>query len=77
MKIKDNVDLNILVDKYGFYKVGSDYTKNIEFNCDIYVTPNRNIKLRIDAEYEAYVEVNSPNILFDLIADGLVERVVE
>ena len=74
LKIKDDVDLDILVSKYEFNYVRNDncYAKSIDWNLELWVLPNRNIELKIDAEYEDSVTICLPDIILKLIKDGLV-----
>ena len=78
LKIKDNVDLKEL-EKYGFKETRfSKYERMYDmeyYRIDIYVDMyDKTINIQndnFDGEYRCEI----PNILYDLIKDGLVERV--
>ena len=78
LKIKDNVDLKVL-EKYGFNK---ELDKGIYIKrnprCYEYLEINQNNKIRIyveDEYYEMYTREETLEDLYDLIQDGLVEKV--
>lgn len=81
LKIKDNVDLKVL-EKYGFIKVKkgmSDFVPEVKYWCTfndseydcITIFKDRHIYLGLDMTntYKLY------DVLYDLIKDGLVEKV--
>ena len=73
LKIKDNVDLSVL-EKYGFeYEDYEDNYKIYNFReSTIYIeTHNRIIKSEI------YMEDEDFDTLYDMIQDGIVEKVVK
>lgn len=83
LKIKDNVDLKELK-KFGFYKSGEVYQKNLEYDdlsnwitgidmCIYIVTSDR--KIRFSAHDKR--ETMKLDVLYDLIQAGLVEKVKE
>lgn len=79
LKIKDNVSLDELK-KYGFLKNGlSDYTKRIGGVTVMCTTKNDKCKeLYLFRETEsAYIDGKDLNTLYDLIKEGLVEKVGE
>lgn len=78
LKIKDNVDLDVLK-KYGFDNFSVSNVKNyildtpleLHFEIDF----ERNIYIHADgADYKEYDSVMH-DVLFDLITDGLVEKI--
>ena len=80
LKIKDDVDLKEL-EKYGFKKepTKSYYYKEIDeqiyieiqiFNTDEYIRPR---EININTEHGSFF--NNLELLYDLIKDGLVEKV--
>jgi len=73
LKIKDNVDLKEL-EKYGF--IFMDYD---DLWYSYYYNPEENIKINYsDRKLDFYLcgmTESSINILYDLIKDGLVEKV--
>ena len=72
LKIKDNVDLKEL-EKYGFYETEYTYIKNGELQEATSVHKDtKTIYPTYDSGYTFYV---SSDILYDLIKDGLVEKV--
>lgn len=75
LKIKDNVDLKEL-EKYGFRKNGLlDYQKRVQ-NITIMYTTHRHKELYLFRETEsAYIDDKELDTLYDLIKDGLVEKV--
>ena len=81
LKIKDNVDLKEL-EKYGFAKVRkgmTDFAECVKWWCSktgdeyecLTVFKDRTLYLGGDAWGDSYIL----NILYDLIKDGLVEKV--
>ena len=80
LKIKDDIDLSIL-EKYNFYKKGSKYVIDSEAS----ISPSDRHKIK--KHYTLIVHGNRKleltnkykrlDILFDLIKDGLVEKVDE
>lgn len=71
LKIKDNIDLKEL-EKYGFKKYNDniyDFTMEKNEQINIY---EREINIDLDGW-----ETNRLDIIYDLIKDGLVERVEE
>ena len=80
LKIKDDVDLKEL-EKFGFYKSGGVYQKNLEVDMDgiiqwvdicIYIQESNRV-IRFSA-HEAK-ETTKIDVLYDLIQAGLVEKV--
>lgn len=78
LKIKDGVDLKEL-EKYGFeFECGTTYVK--PFKCDdTYIVVSecelRNIDIKIDI-FDREYEINKiADTLYDLIKDGLVEKI--
>ena len=79
LKIKENVDLKGL-EKYGF-----EETRHYEYYVKTYMLDNYSIKIYIDEEErQIYIRNNNydsdfsselPNVIYDLIRDGLVEKV--
>ena len=73
LKVKDNVDLKEL-EKYGFEY--NEYTKNYENDkCDMWIKTQRTLDISTYLEMldlDMYQE-----LLYDLIKDGLVEKVDE
>ena len=71
LKVKDNVDLKEL-EKYGFEY--NEYTKNYENDkCDMLIKTQRTLDISTYLEMldlDMYQE-----LLYDLIKDGLVEKV--
>lgn len=76
LKIKDNVDLDILL-KYGYEKEYKEYRKCLGLNYD-----NDDIVIDIKTR-EIYLDSYEPSnkylleVIKDLIQAGLVEKVVE
>ena len=77
LKIKDNVDLKEL-EKYGFRKNGMlSYTKRVQ-DVTIMYTTGKHKELYLFRETEsAYIDDKNLDTLYDLIKDGLVEKVEE
>lgn len=86
LKIKDNYDLNNLK-KYGFEHIVGEYKPLCDFDCQIRIsldywelqleyceyyisTKHKFIDITTESEYS--VELN---ILWDMIQDGIVERI--
>ena len=79
LKIKDNVDLKEL-EKYRFKKNIVDMSLKIEkydYTIDINISLDDGIIFIKNDYYDCDYEVEIPNILYDLIKDGLVEKVKE
>lgn len=91
LKIKDNVDLKEL-EEYGFVKLenncrGHKYSWKREFDkysyYELYINRNNELHLHIMADkvISGYVEVRivekMPDKIYDLIKDGIVEKVGE
>jgi len=77
LKVKDNVDLNEL-EKYGFEKNTFDMSLKIEkfdHSIEINISLDDGIIFIKNDYYDCDYEVEIPNILYDLIKDGLVEKV--
>ena len=78
LKIKDNVDLKEL-EKYGFkYERGYEWQGYKAYNliCDDYkLEVVDDDRLLILESYERYCYVAITSVLYDLIKDGLVEKV--
>ena len=79
LKIKDNVDLKEL-EKYGFNKYGWNYRQTFDYEyyevVIIVELDRKNIIIQndyYDSDYACYI----PDVLYDLIKDGLVEKVEE
>ncbi len=81
LKIKDNVDLKEL-EKFGFYKSGGVYQKNLEYDdinspivgidmCIYIVTDDK--KIRFSAHDKK--ETTKLDVIYDLIKADLVEKV--
>ena len=82
LKIKDNVDLKEL-EKYGFKRSDFDkYEKLYEFDdykIDIYIDlwdRTRTLNIQND-NYDCDFTCLIPNVIYNLIKDGLVEKVEE
>lgn len=78
LKIKDNIDLNILIEKYNFYfsTYYNSYIKDAGYNCEVCISKSRLIQLKIDADYEKIVDIDLPNIIYELFTDNLVENIL-
>ena len=77
LKIKDNVDLNEL-EKYGFRKPNSTTLENVGYeNIDGIWILKKDKKLRIvcSDKINGFYDNTLSNSLYDLIKDGLVEKV--
>ena len=84
LKIKDNVDLKEL-EKYGFEERTYEYTKIYDLReYTIWVSVvkddpsynDRYIYIKNDY-YDADYDALAPDVMYDLIKDGLVEKVEE
>ena len=80
LKIKDNVDLKEL-EKYGFKETQFRKYERIYdmeyYRIDIYVDiDDRTINIQND-NYDGEFKCEIPDVLYDLIKDGLVEKVEE
>ena len=75
LKIKDNVDLKEL-EKYGFsYSSGEDWHRYFD---NIILSLGDEREITIDLNDEDYCEteiIEMINLLYDLIKDGLVEKI--
>lgn len=79
LKIKDNVNLKEL-EKYGFHKPNSTTLKNVGYeNIDGIWIIKEDKKLRItnSDKINGFYDNALSNNLYDLIQDGLVEKVKE
>ena len=77
LKIKDNVDLKEL-EKYGFEKDIFDMSLKIEkFDhiIEINISLDDGIIFIKNDYYDCDYEVEIPDVVYDLIKDGLVEKV--
>ena len=73
LKIKDNVDLSVL-EKYGFeYEYYEDNYKIYNFREGTICVETHNKIL----QSEIYLEKDDFNVLYDMIQDGIVEKVVK
>lgn len=77
LKIKDNVDLKEL-EKYGFkYSLGEDWHNYSIDDFDFNLGDKRKLNISFaDCYYDDSIK-NFVNLLYDLIKDGLVEKVEE
>ncbi len=75
LKIKNNVDLKNL-EKYGFrYSFGEDWHYYFD-NISISLGDNKELVIDLNDDDYCYEEIDHLiNILYDLIVDGLVEKV--
>lgn len=78
LKIKDNIDLKEL-EKYGFIFCDCDIHCGNNLYYSYYYNPDENIKINCDdKEFDFYLCMmteNSIDLLYDLIKDGLVEKI--
>lgn len=80
LKIKDNIDLSILEEKYGFTMVNVTnysawYSYDISSTSGIFLSlKDRIICLEIYANGDSAVDAELPSVILDLILDGLVEK---
>lgn len=78
LKIKDNVDLKEL-EKYGYnnkYSKSGHYEKVIGYAKTLWIEQDSSIWLEDSMSYIADEKILEP-LLYDLIKDGLVEKVGE
>ena len=77
LKIKDNIDLKEL-EKYGFKNKGCNYRQKFDYKyyeVEIIIELDRKYIIIQNDYYDSDFACYLPNVLYDLIKDGLVEKV--
>ena len=75
IKVKDNIELKEL-EKFGFTKKGDEYVYTEKMSLEILaVQKNRNIYIETKATYYGAIVEDLFYKLFELIEEGIVEKV--